>query len=95
MADPDSPSPAEVSQREQEVVVPPAGRSEPGLNGCAPSPDTELQEQQEEEEGGADRALTKPRPPVLQLRRGADNKLIHKLKLSFITDTIDSNNDTK
>lgn len=89
MADPDSQSPAEVSHGEQVLIVPPAFSSEPGLNGCAPSPDTELQtgaqrvqdglggEEEEEEEGGADRAFTKPRPPLLQLRRGADNTLIH------------------
>ncbi|XP_049912492.1 dynein axonemal heavy chain 5 [Epinephelus moara] len=82
MADPDSP--AEVSQREQSPVSP-AGSSEPGLNGCAPSPDTELQvggqevqdgsggdeEEKEEAGGGADEAFTKPRPPVLHLRRDA------------------------
>ncbi|KAL7373953.1 hypothetical protein ABVT39_018239 [Epinephelus coioides] len=83
MADPDSP--AEVSQREQSPVVSPAGSSEPGLNGCAPSLDTELQaggqevqdgpggdeEEKEEAGGGADEAFTKPRPPVLHLRRDA------------------------
>lgn len=91
MADPDSP--AEVSQRGQELVVPPAGGSEPGLNGCAPSLRTELQaggqevrdgpggEEEEDEEGGADGAFTKPGPPLLQLRRGTDNTLIHKVSL--------------
>ncbi|XP_041817844.1 dynein heavy chain 5, axonemal [Chelmon rostratus] len=81
MADPDSP--AEVSQRGQELVVPPAGGSEPGLNGCAPSLRTELQaggqevrdgpggEEEEDEEGGADGAFTKPGPPLLQLCRDA------------------------
>lgn len=84
MADPDSQSPAEVSRGEQVSIVPPAGSSEAGLNGRAPSPDTELQAgsqkvrdgpggEEEEEEGGADRAITKPRPPLLQPGRGADN----------------------
>lgn len=86
MADPDSQSPAEASP-----AVPPAGSSEPGLNACAPDPELQAGgqgvqdgpggEEEEEEEGGADRALIKPRPPLLQLRRGSDNTLIHKLKL--------------
>ncbi|XP_060921113.1 dynein axonemal heavy chain 5 [Labrus mixtus] len=57
-------------------VLPP-GSSEPGINGCAPSPNVELQaeeqrihdEVEEEKEGGADREMTKPRPPLLNLRR--------------------------
>ena len=88
MADPDSQPPDEVSQREQGADVPPAGSSEPGLSGCAPPSDTELQaggqrvqdspggeeeEEEEEEEGGADKASTKPRAPVLQLHRGTEN----------------------
>lgn len=93
MADPESQSPAEVSHGEQVLIVPSAGSSEPGLNGCAPSPDTELhagvqrvqngpgREEEEEEKGGADRAFTEPRPPLLQLRRGADNTLIHTQQL--------------
>ncbi|XP_042366785.1 dynein axonemal heavy chain 5 [Plectropomus leopardus] len=82
MADPDAP--AEASHREQSLIVPPAGSSEPGPNTSAPSPDTELQaggqevqdgcrreEEEEEEEEGGDRAFTKPTPPVLHLRRDA------------------------
>ncbi|XP_065805228.1 dynein axonemal heavy chain 5 [Labrus bergylta] len=57
-------------------VLPP-GSSEPEINGCAPSPNLELQaeeqrihdEVEEEKEGGADREMTKPRPPLLNLRR--------------------------
>ncbi|KAI4795763.1 hypothetical protein KUCAC02_029675 [Chaenocephalus aceratus] len=68
MADPDP-------EREQSPVVPPGSSSEPGLNSCAPSPDTELQaggqEEVEEalEEGGADGALMNPKPPLHHLRR--------------------------
>lgn len=81
-SDPDSQSPAEVPAGEEvPVVVPPADSSDPGLSGDAPSLDTELQAggqavedgpggEEQEEEGGADRALIKPRPPLLQLRRG-------------------------
>lgn len=97
MADPDSQSPAEVSHREQPSIVPPAGSSKPGLNDFAPTPDTELQEgvqriqdfsggEEEKEEGGADRS--KPRPPLIHLRRGIDNSLIQKLvKVCFKTNT--------
>ncbi|XP_070784429.1 dynein axonemal heavy chain 5 [Enoplosus armatus] len=78
MADPDPQSPAEVPHRDQVSIVPPAGSSEAGLNGCAPPLDTELQvgvqgvqdgpggEEEEDDEGGAS---NKPRPPLLHLRR--------------------------
>lgn len=79
MADPDSPA-------EETLLVPPVSSSEPGLGG------SELQAggqgvqdgpggEEEEEEGGADGAFTKPRPPLLHLHRGTDNTLIDKLKL--------------
>lgn len=85
MADPDSP--AEVPQRDQVPVGPPADSSEPGLDGCAPLAGKELREgglgvqdgpgtDEVEEEGGADKALIKPTPPLLQLRRGTDERKV-------------------
>ncbi|XP_056221074.1 dynein axonemal heavy chain 8 [Seriola aureovittata] len=83
MADPDSQSPAEVSERDQLSTAPPAGSCDPGLNGSAPPPDTELQAPEpsldpgmenrdgpggeEEEEEGG--AVTQVRPPQLHLCR--------------------------
>lgn len=93
MADP------EVSQREQAPVVPPDGSSDPGLNGCAPSPDMELQAGGQGVQSAPEQSLdpglksqdvpgaeedeeeAKPRPPLLQLRRGTDHTPIHELKL--------------
>ncbi|XP_051241668.1 dynein axonemal heavy chain 5 isoform X2 [Dicentrarchus labrax] len=84
MADLDSPSAAELPQTEQTPVGLPAGSSEPGLNGCAPSPDTQLQAggqggpggegEDGEEERGGDGVSIKPRPPLLQLRRDATGR---------------------
>ncbi|KAI3354988.1 hypothetical protein L3Q82_004780 [Scortum barcoo] len=85
MADSDSQSPAELSQEEQVSTAPPASSFEPRLNGRTPSPNTELHAGnqrvphlpggvEEEEEGGANTAFTKSRPPMLQLRRDATGR---------------------
>ncbi|CAJ1081553.1 dynein axonemal heavy chain 5 isoform X1 [Xyrichtys novacula] len=75
MADPDSQTPVEDSQGELETGVPAAGSSEPGPD-PDPSLDMELQaeglrvqEGEEEEKGGADGELIKPRPPLLHLHK--------------------------
>ncbi len=91
MADSDFQSPAEVSQKEQETVVPQACSSQHGMNTCAPSPEAELHaggqgvwdghggEKEEDGGSGADKAFMQPRPPLLHLRRGTDHTEIHGL----------------
>lgn len=88
--DPDSQSPPKVLQKKRVSIVPPAGSPDPDF---APSPDAEVQRdggldgrdgpggEEEEEEGGADRAFTKLTSPQLDLRRGEDNTLIQNLNV--------------
>ncbi|XP_008293860.1 dynein heavy chain 5, axonemal [Stegastes partitus] len=57
MADPDSPSPAEVPQGGRPSIVPPHSSCRAGLSGSAPSPDTELQAGGQGRRSGPERSL--------------------------------------
>lgn len=94
--DPDSQSPPKVLQKKRVSIVPPPCSPDPDFAPSPDVELQHAQElnhdrgqdgqdgpggEEEEEEGGADRAFTKLRPPQLDLRRGEDNTLIQNLNL--------------